>query len=114
MVRTQQRGGRLLRIMLAGVLGLAGISGGCARPYRTSHSGYGVGLFLPPHFAPRQSNPSTLGADLLKAPRGQTIPPPSLGVDLVDYRPNTDSSSLERAAGSLRTDRGQDRGWGAK
>lgn len=109
MAGNQQRGGRLSRIVLAGLLGLAGPSGGCARQYRTSHSGCGVGLFLPPHFAPRWSNTSTLGADLIQAPRGRTIPPPSLGVDLVDYRPNADSSALERAAGPAIGDGRRDR-----
>ncbi|MFO0954818.1 MAG: hypothetical protein U0835_27385 [Isosphaeraceae bacterium] len=30
---------------------------------------------------------STLGTDMLRAPRGVTIPPPSIGVDLVSYPP---------------------------
>ena len=31
----------------------------------------------------RQPASSTLGTDLLRAPRGITIPPPSIGIDLV-------------------------------
>ena len=38
----------------------------------------------------RQPSTSTLGSDLLRAPRGITIPPPSIGVDLV--RQQTDKS----------------------
>ncbi len=37
-----------------------------------------------------QSATSTLGTDLLRAPRGITIPPPSIGIDLV--RRQTDKS----------------------
>ena len=34
-----------------------------------------------------RSQGATLGSDMLRAPRGITIPPAGLGVDLVNYRP---------------------------
>ena len=56
-------------------LALAAWCSGCARGAQRPH-------------APRpgfQAGASTLGADLRSAPRGDTIPPPSLGVDLVQF-----------------------------
>ena len=45
-----------------------------------------------------QSRGSTLGSDLLRAPRGISIPPPSLGVDLVKYPGGAIPGAVERAA----------------
>jgi hypothetical protein len=56
-------------IIVAGVLASSGCSGRERRP-------------KPPSW---RSDFSTLGSDLLRAPRGQSIPPPSLGVDLVEF-----------------------------
>jgi hypothetical protein len=94
---------RLLHLALAAALGF---SGGCARHYRTSHSGYRAGLFLPQSFAPKWENNSTLGTNMLRAPKGQSIPPPSLGVDLVGYQASIAPSSLEHAAGMAQGDQG--------
>jgi hypothetical protein len=55
---------------------LAGTSAGCASAPSTapgtSHGGSGF---------------PTIGTDLRKAPRGQTVPPTALGVDMVDCSP---------------------------
>jgi hypothetical protein len=47
--------------------------------------------------APWRSRGSTLGSDLLRAPRGTTIGPPSIGIDLVGY-PGHAPGVVERAA----------------
>jgi hypothetical protein len=50
-----------------------------------------------------RSRGSTLGSDLLRAPRGTTIGPPSLGVDLVGP-PVPARDAVERAAIPLRSE----------
>jgi hypothetical protein len=56
------------------VFALAAVSSGCAGERANARSREGS-----------RSKSSTVGSDLRQAPAGTTIPPPSLGVDLVRY-----------------------------
>jgi hypothetical protein len=67
---------------------LTAISWGCAGPDGRS----------PAPARPRwQSRGSTLGSDLMQAPRGITIPPPSLGVDMVSKPGGSAVGAVQRA-----------------
>jgi hypothetical protein len=53
-----------------------------------------------------KSRGSTLGSDLWRAPRGATIPPPSIGVDLVNTNDRANSGSDRPEKAVFRSDRG--------
>jgi hypothetical protein len=55
---------------------------------------------------PYKSRGSTIGSDLWRAPRGATIPPPSIGVDLVNTNDRATSGSDRPEKAVFRSDRG--------
>lgn len=65
-------------------------------------AGCGGGQRVRPTANWRSQGP-TLGNDMLRAPRGITIPPTALGVDLVNYRPlrHHVSQEIVRALGYM-------------
>lgn len=67
-------------IFVAFVLGLGS---GCASDRAGGRDGRGVEGPSPPGSSMRGPSGTTLGTDRNAVPRGETIPPPSLGVDLV-------------------------------